>query len=372
MNQKFGIAAGVFILSVTLGWFGTSMLHQSGLLPLAQEIEDFAGSDPDEAVAEFLDLLDELAAHPDDPDKPDYVSGVYDDELAQLHPEDAAFLLEQGISLARERLGTEPRYAFEVGRVALFHGDPGVALDLLSAAADAGSAAAAGYLGAMAEDPVEAEALLQQAVAGGFAPANEALASLKDEIAQAEAEARQAQEDEERRQNSQGRDAGFDSFNRPDIIKALTSDQTGSIDRNTLLIYISKMNSVLTEPSAWFRAGAGFDLELDPTLTPRLNYILSTDPTLMRDLSSRGLNAIWGALSGMAKERQQQQQNGRFDPAGEISAFNKGMVGGMHNFALLTSQAEQDGKRLLLLYQQDPHAFRQVYGGIKRFVDRLN
>ncbi|MEM7239328.1 MAG: hypothetical protein AAF501_16100, partial [Pseudomonadota bacterium] len=90
------------------------------------------------------------------------------------------------------------------------------------------------------------------------------------------------------------------------------------------------------------------------------------------DMSSRGMNALWGAISGMAKERQQQQRSGRFDPAGEFTAFNKGMVEPMRGIALLTSQAEQDGKRLLVLYQQDPEAFRQIYAGMKRFVDRIN
>ncbi|MEM7239340.1 MAG: hypothetical protein AAF501_16160, partial [Pseudomonadota bacterium] len=286
MNRRTGIAALLLVAGMGLGWLATGMLDQTGYLALYDEVEDFAGADPNEAIAEILDLVDELAAHPDDPDKPEDVAGVYDDDLALLHPDDAAFLLEEGIDLARERLATNPRFAFELGRVALLHGDPGVAIDLLTAAADAGSAAAAGYLGTLANDPEEARQRLAQAIDGGFAPAADALAALDAEIAQVEEDARRAQEEEERRQAAQRQSANFENFNRPDIIRALAEDTTGSVDRNTLLIYISKMNSVLAEPSAWFRAGPGFDLELDPTLTPRLNYIVSTDRALMSDMSS--------------------------------------------------------------------------------------
>lgn len=125
-------------------------------------------------IAEVWEGIDLLAAHPDDPDKPEDVPGVSDEEIATMSEEDVNLLLSDWvISVAAS--APEPRYLFEIGRVALIHDQAETAYDLLEMANAAGSVPAPMYLASYFEEenPEQARALVDSAIVMGFAPAAE-------------------------------------------------------------------------------------------------------------------------------------------------------------------------------------------------------
>lgn len=107
---------------------------------------------------------DELAAHPDDPDRPAGVVGVSEDGI---DPNEAA----EACTAAVEAYPDEPRFAFQLGRVLMHGGETELATSFLSDAAAGGSAAALAYLGDLEDNPDDARDLYEAAADGGFAPA---------------------------------------------------------------------------------------------------------------------------------------------------------------------------------------------------------
>jgi hypothetical protein len=125
-------------------------------------------------VAEIWEGIDLLAAHPNDPDKPGHISGVSDEQVAALSEEDVGLLLSDWV-ISIAAAAPEPRYLFELGRVALIHDEVATAYDLLLMANDAGSVPAPMYLASFFEEenPELARQLLESAIAMGFAPATD-------------------------------------------------------------------------------------------------------------------------------------------------------------------------------------------------------
>lgn len=107
---------------------------------------------------------DELAAHPDDPDRPAGVVGVDEDGIDANEAAEAC-------TAAVEDHPDEPRFAFQLGRVLMQAGETELATSFLSDAAAGGSAAALAYLGDLEDDPDDARDLYEAAADGGFAPA---------------------------------------------------------------------------------------------------------------------------------------------------------------------------------------------------------
>jgi hypothetical protein len=126
---------------------------------------------PPEFVEVWIDLR---AAHPDDPDKPQEVPGVSDEQIADISDEDVDLLLSDWV-INVAAAAPEPRYLFELGRVALIHDQIETAYDLLEMANDAGSVPAPMYLASYfeEEDPEQARRLVESAIAMGFKPASD-------------------------------------------------------------------------------------------------------------------------------------------------------------------------------------------------------
>lgn len=125
-------------------------------------------------VAEVLEGIDLLAAHSDDPDKPEDIPGVSDEQIAAMSDEDVNLLLSNWV-IDVAASAPEPRYLFEIGRVALIHDQIETAYDLLEMANAAGSVPAPMYLASYFEEenPEQARALVESAISMGFAPATE-------------------------------------------------------------------------------------------------------------------------------------------------------------------------------------------------------
>lgn len=374
-NVRFkALIVVVLIGSAMIGWLSAQVADSNGILTNARALieadEDIFDLDSDTISAEDLDpvavlaALDDLAAHPDDPLKPAGIAGVTDEQIEALHQDDVAFILDDALAIARDAIAESPRYLFEVGRVALYHGEPNAAFDLLIEAAEAGSAAAAGYLGWLAEDDATAHAWLSQAVAGGFASAQQILDDMTALPSRTTAQASPQIPKRSVADITEG-------FQRADLLKAMVEKDYEYLRqyRTESISYMLKLNSVLTDPSAWFRTNSAFfEQDLDHELMLNLNYITATDPDYLQDIVEIGVGGLWGMFQSLASERQSQQNAGTWDPAAEIAAANRGSIQHTQQIALLTTAAEWDGKRLLALYAEDPEAFREIYRGMVSYV----
>ena len=134
----------------------------------------------DEAsVFDLVTECDVLAAHPDDPER--MATGVADDDIV---PRLAILACEDAVADDDD----EPRYVFQLGRATLAKGDKDAALKHFKDAAEAGYAAAYGYLGdayqfglGVAVDPKAAYKNYEKAVQGGFEIAKSQLEQLSFE-----------------------------------------------------------------------------------------------------------------------------------------------------------------------------------------------
>ncbi|ESQ09642.1 MAG TPA: hypothetical protein DDY14_07050 [Chromatiaceae bacterium] len=124
--------------------------------------------------AEVWEGIDLLAAHPYDPDKPEDVPGVSDEEIVGISEEDVDLLLSDWV-IDVAAVAAEPRYLFELGRVALIHDQIKLAYVLLETANARGSVPASMYLASYFEEdhPEQARQLLESAIAMGFKPASD-------------------------------------------------------------------------------------------------------------------------------------------------------------------------------------------------------
>lgn len=156
-----------------LGCLAATLLLVNGVTghAAADAIGEPVSTDIPHELTSAWAAIDQLAAHPADPDLPSGVEGVTDEQVAALPAESVARLLSDE-TVEAAMMSDRPRHVFALGRVASIHGADELAFELLYAAVESGSAPAHMYIADWyADDPEQALALLGAAVEMGFAPA---------------------------------------------------------------------------------------------------------------------------------------------------------------------------------------------------------
>lgn len=159
-------------------------------------------------------------------------------------------------------------------------------------------------------------------------------------------------------------------FRRSDLIQAFYDGDMSTLrsDKEAAMFYLMPIVNAFSAPDVWFRIGLDAELLMDPELLPIMNGITMTDPNFMRSITAPGLQGLWGALQGLAQERQKNIDRGTIDPFSEMAGFNEGLMQHTTPIARTIASAKYDAKRLLHLATIDQAAFLKVYDGIREFV----
>lgn len=304
-----------------------------------------------------LQKLDELAGHPLDPTLPPGIEGVFDDELNKLSAEQMVELLNLSSS-AVDAIEAQPRHYVAMARLAIATGEEETGISMLQYAAEQHSAVAHALLGDMTEDRDTAIAHYQTAVSGGIIEAQEPLDFYLEQIRteKAEEQARRLAAEEARR-------SIFDSFARPDLIKALEQKNTAPFKNIREITYLSNLIQQLEDPSAPYKA-PGIELVINRRAGKVLGYKLSTSPQILEQSMEMGMKNLVGMFTGMAETR---RRGGTI--AEEMTAMTRGMttvtIGGD------VADGEQDGLILLSLFNRDPKTFKKIYAGALSVIDHM-
>ncbi len=256
--------------------------------------------------SELAEMIDYYAGHPSDPHLPYGVLGASDEVIEATDPRELADLIIEGKDFALKEVKRNPRYLFSLGRIAYFLNYDKKANKWLSLAADNGSPAANAYLGYMAyyNDNNPKKALTYL---------NKALSSKYD--------------DSELREilgycNFNAEDEGF---NNKGVISALYNRNWSFIDRDEKnKFYLAKIHETLwSNDILWLADDSKILLELDPSLS---------------------------------KTKESWLERG-------VSFF-----GGKSALDAMQSVAIQDAKRLAILYNTNPTAFKHIYSGISQYM----
>lgn len=305
-----------------------------------------------------LDRLLKLGAHPKDRQNPPEVDGVTDEEILDMGPEEVRSLFDDVLDAVNQS-GTPVHY-FDLGRIGLLAGGEGLAeqsVDLLLAAYEGGSEAAAYYLAQVVEDDELMLALLAESADGGFAPAVELL-SMHDED-DAAGETNDAQQ-------------LFSTFNWPEFLAAAYRHQTSEHARTPLwtIAYITKLNESIGQ-MAWRTRDPQSLLALyDPgleNLMARKSFSEASAEEMMAMTSQAGAR-LFSLFNTLKKETANAES---FEEllAASMGSMEKAMPGtNVTTYAQIAEYGAKDGLQLIFLYDKDPEAFEQVYRGILDFV----
>ncbi len=161
-------------------------------------------------------------------------------------------------------------------------------------------------------------------------------------------------------------------FNRPEWINAFYTGDLAPLlqDRGGVILYLKALMQPFEDPSVWFKAGSQFQLAQDYGLMPQLELKMASDPDVIGGLANTGLEATLGGLKCLAGERRQQINQNVMDPGREIAAWMGCMMSPLTDLKILTRHGEQDGIRLVEVFNSNPGEFMRVYEGIKKFVYR--
>lgn len=335
--------------------------------------------DEDQAASASQDelatrVIDELLAHPDDPQNPHDVVGVSDEEVKNLPQEELQKIFDVAEPYARQH-PESPRFLFALGRAALLAGQEDSARDLLQQASQNGSAAATAYLAALTDDTGAMESLLRRAVEGGFKPAEEWLEQLEQSARLTEAKAREeelariaaAKADQQRKAVS----FNASSFNMPDVISAFYSGDVERLGDDFLgnLTYASAIQEFLLDTSLvlFVVEDRTIITETDASLSQDIARKLMTTNHGVNEATSAGVSSMFAPLMAMAQTRQ-----GGGSIMQEVQAMNTAIMNTPTvRLDLIRQKATQDAKRLALIYDQDPETFRRIYKGMCKFVRTL-
>ncbi len=323
-----------------------------------------------------LAAVDEMAAHPNDPQNQLNLIGVSDEEITDIPTPEIAKLIENTVDVAEQN--SNPRYLFALGRAAWIHGDDEYAAELLEIAANRGSVAAEAYLGRITDDLNESVERFKVAVKGGFTPAAAWLQEAEQLLVQEKALQQQ------QLSTSQVVSTGvpdFSSFTLPEVVKDFYGGKTTQYRSDPLMImtYVSGINETLSDQGMLFMLNNPKLLmrEVDPTLGTEVGRKLATNPQLVQKTASVGLQNLWGALQSMAKVR---QSGGSVSQ--EVAAMNQALMGkngyskNSKGATYITIQemkqiGAKDGRILALLVDENPDAFRKIYRNMISFVRSL-
>ncbi len=316
-------------------------------------------------------MLDEIAAHPEDPDNPSYVQGVTDEELEMLDANDIEEMFELCLPFAEEHLD-EPRYMFALGRAALLHGYEEADV-LLSEAADAGSAASYAYLAMLTDDIEKVIFYLNNAIKGGFEPARTLLKKVEGS----------------NDQNMSINDllAKF-RFSDPEMMKAFYSKDISYWNRNRSKVewYIKYFAETL-EGTLDFYSHTGIHLLIDADMA-------ATNSTR---IGKNGMSKAFSIFSPNNSTKPAIPDDSIFNPDNITKPINPDDINNpmdlhLNSFSIFfnlmrdpigttqkTMDAERnikinenratvDAKKFISLYEQDKVAATRIYEGMKEFV----
>lgn len=266
----------------------------------------------DVLVAEesITDVIDYYGGDPDDPQLPDDVIGATDEVLEATDPRELADILAQGNQVALEEVSDKPRYLFALGRIAYFLGYHNKALNWLEIAAENGSSAANAHLGYIA---------LYET--GDIAEAKKRLQMAKDGSFVGE------------KFETAYKDCNFVpdeiGFNQKELISAFYNEDWSTLQAsNETSLYIAKVHNTLwNNDILWLAEEPKILMELDAELSKSTTGILEV------------------LLSG-------------FLGRDKVDAF--------------LSSSVQDAKRLALLYNTNPQAFKKIYAGMVKYHKKYN
>ncbi|MFI4859341.1 MAG: hypothetical protein ACIAXF_01530 [Phycisphaerales bacterium JB063] len=316
------------------------------------EEEPLSPREIEEWVTETLEDL----GHPDDPTLPRGVLGSSDEVIAAMDPFEAKMLLEdRDIQDFLNRHTNDHRYAFALGRLAMFHGYTTLAERLLVAAKDAGSGAAAAYLAdpAFTSSDDAAAQLLRQAAGLNFAPAAGWLADLESEQAGPGPSAL----------------AGsvpfrFEDYDRPEIIRAFYEGRApeGMSELETWG-YISSLLAGISDSSNVFMVedARAFFLELSPQLQVNAEIAMATSAGALDESLDMTLAQFMGMLNGL--------QGGGSSIGGTAAQINRNMMAPQEALLMARASGQYDGRRLALSYDYHTEEFRRIYAGVKKYVE---
>jgi hypothetical protein len=242
-----------------------------------------------------LAAIDEIAAHPDDPQRPANVPGVPDSVLDQFDHSEIQTLLEIGGPHAMAVKEDQPRYLFELGRAALAIGRQEQALELLMESSRNGSAAALAYCAVNADLSTDrATRFLSDAYDRGFAPAADWERNFGKNLP---ANHKPASDDQ------------LSGFKRPDILKAIHDRDTDGLDAQTLEVwaYLSSLIGELSNPQLLYLIDREQVRQLrqlqDPGLSERIEAKLLSDQSYIQDATKVGFASILNGFQAIAETR---------------------------------------------------------------------
>lgn len=361
-NGKIGLSASLVQDGNAIANIGSKPKSNSSQKTSESELEDEATDAENKALA--LRYLEDTAAHPEDPENPAGVSGISDEQLANMEFEEVQELFELTLEYAESETD-QPRFLFALGRAAYLHGDEEYARELLEKAEFRGSAAASAYLaktlddsdlGGMADQ-------LRKAVNGGFNPARSWLAEIESTIAE--------RQEAKRREEEAKRLAAFDfnRFNRPDLIKGFYNSDLKNVSTTPFqtLAYVSAIQELLMDQSAVLFLTDDRMILSEPD--PNLATIIGRKSTSNSQIYNEGMKASYQSsplalLMGVVQDRKNGASIGQeVQNMGRRAANNP-----MTEVRMIKDQAAQDARVLVIYYESNPEAFRKVYSGIKKYV----
>ncbi len=313
--------------------------------------------------------IDIVAGHPDDPDLPQKRLGASDEVLAATDPQSIAELIRETRSFAERRID-EPRFLFALGRAALFHGYTTHAKRMLSTAANYGSAPAMAYLAdpLLTEDDHHASKLLQRSVTLGFQPAAEWLSEIEEPEAVASGQPTHGFAPSQA--PTMSGPFNFSQFNQPGLLKALYTGDLGEIDKEKLkdALYISNLNeSAFNDETIMFYSSNPKRLltEVDPTTGTKIAQKLMSSGDLMNQAASVGMKSAFAPLMAIAQARKSGGSISDELAAASYASANNPMV----ELEKIKYQANQDGRKLLLAFDDHPETVLKIYAGIRKYAN---
>ncbi|MDO5980947.1 hypothetical protein [Flavivirga spongiicola] len=255
-------------------------------------------------------LIDRYCGHPNDAQITLEALGATDEVLEASDPRDIANLIEDSKEFALDKVEEDPHYLFGLGRAAYFFGYNQKATQWLNIAAENGSAAANAYLGYISyyEDENVDKALSYLEIA-----MQKGFNDLQVKEVYGYCNYNPKKE----------------KFNEVGIITALFNKDWSYINNKELSeFYLAKLHETLwSNDILWLAEDPKILLELDPALSR------TTAAWVERGFSFLGLGSGANAMQ---------------------------------------SSAIQDAKRLAILYNSNPIAFRRIYNSISEYANHKN
>ncbi len=310
MSRQFFLALSCSTLFLFCNCDSRTRQSRSSNTPPTNEVEmEFDDFDTDfEALndTEIGEMIDYYAGHPSDPQLPNDVMGATDEVIEATAPRELADLIIEGKDFALKEVKRNPRYLFSLGRLAYFLNYEKKAKQWLTLAAENDSPAANAYLGYLIYYNENDPKKASTYLAKALNNKFED-SELKDILELCNFDPRK------------------ENFNNKDIINALYNRDWSFIDKDEKnKFYLAKIHETLwSNDILWLADDSKILLELDPSL---------------------------------AKTKESWVDRGAsfFGAKGAIDAWQ--------------SSAIQDAKRLAILHNNNPAAFKRIYSGISTYM----